>query len=119
MKHIFFFLLITTAAIGQRDTTFTDELKAYAAIDTTASGSNRYIKISFKLPSNYRTSDTDTINVTVKTVNTYIDSLLTLARADSTSAVIDVENFFLAYKRRNTTLENIRAYMTKLWAIKP
>lgn len=119
MKHILFFLLITSVAIGQRDTTYADDLKTYAAIDTTASGNNRYVKITYKMPSNYRVTDTDTISVTVKTVNSYVDSLLAIARIDSTNAVIDVENFFEAYKRRNTVLENIRAYMAKLWAIKP
>lgn len=117
MKHILFFLLLTTAAIGQRDTTFQNDLKTHEAT-INQSGNNRYYKLAYKSQSSQYMVETDTFDITVQTEQVYLDSLLNISRADSTSAVIDVENFFLAYKRRNTTLQNIIEYMRALWAIK-
>lgn len=118
MKHILFFLLLTTAAIGQRDTTFQNDLKTHEAT-ISQSGNNRYYKLSYKVYVGPYSAETDTFDITVQTEQVYLDSLLNISRADSTSAVSDVENFFLAYKRRNTTLQNIIEYMKALWAIRP
>lgn len=113
------FLTLSTAAIGQRDTTYTNLLKVYSNIDTTASGNNRYIAITYKMEPNFRMTTYDTINVTVTTVQSYIDSMIALSQADSVIYQRALELYYEDFKTTNTTYQNIKSLLAKLWAIRP
>ena len=119
MKQIIFFLFITTAAIGQRDTLNSALVRTYDSIDTTAAGDLRYIKISYINGNGQRITMNDTIDVNSVTISEYIDSLIIEQSQDSAYYQSFVEGAYLQYVSQNTILENARRFLAKLWAIKP
>lgn len=117
MKYIIFFLLISFTAIGQRDTL--NQSKVNKSYDGKISSDydTMYYKMTWK-ENNIYYNVTDTFDVNDITVLEYIDSLLTIAKNDSIITTIDVNNFFDAYKTRNSYLTSLKNYIAKLYAIR-
>lgn len=118
MRHILFFLCLTSVVVGQRDTLNESSLRTYAEIDTTADGYLRTITTTYKTGNVYQSS-IDTIDTRNDTLLNYTDSLITIMQSDSVLYHNQTEMYFDQYKERNSVFENVKRYLAKLWAIRP
>lgn len=117
MKQIILLIFISTAAIGQRDST-TTELRTYISMDTSSISSTQLkITTEWYAPANGNNIEKDTIVGTEKGVS--IDSLISVYQSDSISYQQSLEGLYEAFRKYNVLYLNTKNRLAKYWAIKP